>query len=267
MNGLAGTATNVRLQSGDLKMKFFACLVKVRSDVYNSIATARLQRNLDVYYPTARSEIRTYTIQNNQASFEATDVFNGRVPDRVVVGFLQQSCFTGSHAYNPFNFEKAKISTIKQVVEGEEYPFLPMELNAGDDEKDMEGYHRPIKASCADWRRKCMIEPEHWGEGKHTTLFTWDNVASGCADSVSLNPKQEGRVKIDVRKTGEGHMIVMIVYGEFENMIKPTGATQYDIYSQQLAGRIQEKTMEFVPFTTQQLSYLAKQDACLAPIF
>lgn len=25
--------------------------------------------------------------------------------------------------------------------------------------------------------------------------------------------------------------------------------------------------MEFVPFTTQQLSYLVKQDACLAPIF
>ena len=25
--------------------------------------------------------------------------------------------------------------------------------------------------------------------------------------------------------------------------------------------------MEFVPFTTEQLSYLAKQDPCLAPIF
>ena len=85
-----------------------------------------------------------------------------------------------------------------------------------------------------------MIKPEHWGEGKHTSLFMWDNVASGCAESASLNPKQDGRVKIDVRKTG-GHTIVMIVYGEFENMmqIKPTGATQYDIYSQQLAGRIQ----------------------------
>lgn len=33
MNGLAGTATNVRLQSGDLIIKFFAYLVKVRSDV------------------------------------------------------------------------------------------------------------------------------------------------------------------------------------------------------------------------------------------
>ena len=63
MNGLAAVATKVRLQAGDLKMKFYACMVKVRSDVYNKIATARLQKNLDVYYPTFRSEIRTYTFK------------------------------------------------------------------------------------------------------------------------------------------------------------------------------------------------------------
>ena len=35
--------------------------------------------------------------------------------------------------------------------------------------------------------------------------------------------------------------LVLIVYGEFESMIqiKPTSTTQYDIYSQSLAGRIQ----------------------------
>ena len=63
MNGLAAVATNVRLQAGDLKMKFYACMVKVRSDVYNKIATARLQKNLDVYYSTVRSEIRIYTFK------------------------------------------------------------------------------------------------------------------------------------------------------------------------------------------------------------
>ena len=69
----------------------------------------------------------------------------------------------------------------------------------------------------------------------------WDNVASGCADSMQLNPKQEGRVKISFRKTAVDHLLVVIIYGEFENMmqIKPTGSTQYDIDSQSLAGRIQ----------------------------
>ena len=107
MNGLAAVATNVRLQAGDLKMKFYACMVKVRSDVYNKITTARLQRNLDVYYPNIRSEIRTYTLQNNHTNFEATDVFNGRVPDHVVVGLVHQDAFSGSYTYNPFNFQQS----------------------------------------------------------------------------------------------------------------------------------------------------------------
>ena len=53
MNGQSTAAMKVRIQS-DLKMKFFACLIKVRSDVYNAIATARLHKNLDVHYPTVR---------------------------------------------------------------------------------------------------------------------------------------------------------------------------------------------------------------------
>ena len=71
MNGLAAVATNVRLQARDLKMKFYACMVKVRSDVYNKIATARLQKNLDVYYPTVRSEIRTYTFKTITLTLKA----------------------------------------------------------------------------------------------------------------------------------------------------------------------------------------------------
>ena len=54
MNGQSTAAVKVRVQSGDLKMKFFACLIKVRSDVYNAIATARLHKNLDVHYRTVR---------------------------------------------------------------------------------------------------------------------------------------------------------------------------------------------------------------------
>lgn len=93
--------------------------------MYNAIAIARLQRNLDVYHPTVRSEIRIYTLQNNHTNFEATDVFNGRVPDRVVVGMVYQDAFAGNYAYNPFNFKKDKINSIKQVIEGEEYPIYP----------------------------------------------------------------------------------------------------------------------------------------------
>ena len=168
--------------------------IRPRDDMRNTID--KKESNFFVYYPTVRSEIRTYTLQNNHTNFEATDVFNGRVPDRVVVGLVYQDAFSGNYAYNPFNFPKFDVSSIKQIVEGEEYPYQPLQLIAANGQLDMSGYHRLISANCSAYRGKCMIKPEHWGDDQHTTLYMWDNVASGCADSVQLNPKQEGRVKI-----------------------------------------------------------------------
>lgn len=68
----------------------------------------------------------------------------------------------------------------------------------------------------------------------------WDNVASGCADSVQLKPRQGGRVNISFRKAAVNSLLTIIVYGEFENTIEinPTGSTQYDIYGQTVAGRL-----------------------------
>lgn len=136
-------------------------MVKVRSDIYNEIAVARLKNNKDVFYPTVRSEIRTYTLQNNHSNFEATDVFNGRVPDRVMVGLVYEDAFSGNYAYNPFNFPKFNVSSIKQIVEGEEYPYQPLQLNAANGQLDMSGYHRLISANCSAYQGKYMIKPDH----------------------------------------------------------------------------------------------------------
>ena len=92
---------------------------------------------------------------------------------------------------------------------------LPLDPDE-DGEKEMEGYHRLMLANCSKYRQKTKIKPEHGGKDKSTNLFTWDNVASGCADSVQLNPKQEGRVKIVIRKRAVTHLLTVIVYGEFE---------------------------------------------------
>ena len=49
MNGITAVNTDVRLQAGDLKMKFYACMVKVRSDVYN--------RHMQMYTHRSSSKI------------------------------------------------------------------------------------------------------------------------------------------------------------------------------------------------------------------
>lgn len=81
-------------------------MVKVRSDIYNEIARKRLKENKNVFIPTVRSEVRTFTVQKNDTEFQATDVFTRRVPHRVVVGLVYQSAFGGHYEFNPFSFQK-----------------------------------------------------------------------------------------------------------------------------------------------------------------
>ena len=116
------------------------------------------------------------------------DVFNGRIPDRVVLGMVHQDAYNGEITRNPFCFEKFGLSSIKQVIEGEEYPYQTLMLNSMNGQLDMDGYHRLIMASCLDNKQGCMISPDHWGQDKNTTLFMWDNVASGCATAINSIP-------------------------------------------------------------------------------
>jgi hypothetical protein len=239
MNGDGNT--EVRLLEADLEMEFVACMVRLRSDLFNEISDRRLKSLESVYYPTVRSEIRVYSITANETRWEETDIWNGRIPDRVILGMVHSRNYSGALTRNPFNFEKFGVKNIKQVIEGEEYPYELLEFNDDNAQLDMDGYHRLVVAGCLAQPARCMIAPEHWGHNKTTTLFMWDNVASGCVENNLMNPRGQGRVKITINKAATNHVINVIVYGEYENMleIKPTGSVEYDIYRQQLIqGRI-----------------------------
>jgi len=59
----------------------------------------------------------------------------------------------------------------------------------------------------------------------------FDNVANGCADSQTLNPKQTGDLQL-VLEFGANVNITVLVYGEFENLLEidKNGAVLYNIF-------------------------------------
>jgi len=61
----------------------------------------------------------------------------------------------------------------------------------------------------------------------------FDNVANGCVDSKSLNPKQTGDFQLILEfGAALNTNITVLVYGEFENLLEndSNGAVLYDIY-------------------------------------
>ena len=139
---LNGVALHGRLSEEDIKIQFHLCQLRLNLDVYNSLSEERHNDREIASYPTVRSEIRTFSMQGTQARFEANNLFQGRIPDCLIVGLVCNEAFNGNMALNPFSFQKFGVSSIKQIVKGEEYPYDTLELIHDNGDKDLAGYFR-----------------------------------------------------------------------------------------------------------------------------
>ena len=226
-------ALHGRLSEEDIKIRFHLCQLRLNSDAYNSLSKERHNEREIASYPAVQSEIRTFIMQGTQAHFEANNLLC-RVPDHLIVGLVRDEAFSGNLSFNPFSFQKFGVSSIKQIVKGEEYPYETLELIHNSGDKDLAGYFRFLQASGA-WCKKQsgMVRKDDWGQNKNCTLFMFDNVANGCADSNMLSPKQSGDLQLVIEfRAAPGVTISTIIYGEFENLLEidPNGAVLFDIY-------------------------------------
>ena len=206
-------------------MTFHACQLTLLAPLYKTLDTARHTRREVAKYPTVRSEIRVFSYPINQLEFNEGNVFQGRVPDRLVVGFLHTQFYHGNVAYPPFSFQKFGLIQIEQSVQGEVYPASALELNHNNTQKDLEGFFRFLVASEA-WRKgeANMVEPDMWGGTGCCTLFMFDNVPICAADGTLMNPRQDGDVRIRFKLgAAVNHVINVLLYAEFENVLEIDG--------------------------------------------
>ena len=94
------------------------------------------------------------------------------------------------------------------------------------------GYYRFLEAAGSVAKhREFMVKPGDWGHNKNCTLYMWNNVPSGNADSLKLNPKQTGNVRLEIKfRAALNTNMTILVWGEFESVIyiDHLGAVTYD---------------------------------------
>ena len=227
-------AASYRLNAADIKVKFYLCQVRLNPSVYRELMDDMGSGKRVVSYPTVRSEIRTYNIQQDTRHYEITNPFQSRLPNMVVIGLVKSTAFNGHTEQYPFTFKHYNLGSIKQVVRGETYPYEPLELKHDDDSKDMRGYRQFLQATGSLCKsRGNMVQADDWGHSKHCTLFVYENAANGCLNSPVLNPKLAGDLRLVLDFTAnQGDNVTAIVYAEFENLmeINSNRTVQYDIY-------------------------------------
>ena len=223
-----------RLAADDIKARLFLCQVRVNPDIY-----LELMGNLEsgrqlAAYPTVRSEVRTYNIQRNTLHVEINNPFQNRLPNMVLIGLVDSRAFNGDVAHYPFTFKPYNLKSISQLVRGEIYPFVVLELTHTDDSKDQRGYRQFLQATGSLCKsRGNMVRALDWGHDHHCTLFVYENAANGCLNSPVLNPQLSGEIRLVLDfGADQGVNLTALVYAEFETKLEidSNKSVMYDVY-------------------------------------
>ena len=227
-----GTKQYVRLREQDVDITFHLCRLNLNPDVYASLEGERKLKEEVAKYPVVRDQIRTFTFNGATTTWMEDNLFLGRVPQRMIVGILDSTAFNGTKEKYPFSFQSKGVTSVRQFIEGEEYPYVTLEFAGNNTLKDLQGYRRFLDAAGAVGKhREFMVKPGDWGHNKNCTLFMWNNVPSGDTDGPKLNPKQTGNVRLEIKfRAAIGANVTILVWGEFESIIyiDHLGAVQYD---------------------------------------
>jgi len=113
-----GDGRTLRLTEANVNVRLFLAQVRVTPSIYRELVDDMKTGILS--YPTVRGEIRTYSHANPERYFECTNPFRNQLPNRVIAALLRQDAFNGDAARYPFSYQKFNLTTIKQLVRGEE---------------------------------------------------------------------------------------------------------------------------------------------------
>ena len=239
--GTPDTTTSVNkkiptLGDNDLYVTLWMKKVSLSANIYTKLQKQRsLTKTTTVKYPVVRSEVRTYSFDGNSTFWSQDNVFLNKVPTKVIIGLVNSTNYNGSLQHYPYAYEKFDVTRIRQLLEGEEYPYRALELTGNTEAEDLVGYDRFLTASGAyTHHRVPMMLPGDWGEGNNCTLFMFNNVA-GDADSHEFrNPRKTGNISYEITfRAAPAHNITIVIFSEYENIfeIDQWGGIIYSINS------------------------------------
>lgn len=172
--GTADTTTSdnkeiPNLGDQDLFVTLWMKNVTLNASVYTKLQKERaLSKTKKVRYPVVRSEIRTYSFDSNSTRWTQDNVFLNKVPMKVIIGLMHSTNYNGSLRYYPYAYEKFGVTRIRQLIDGEEYPYRALELTGNTKAEDLVGYDRFLTASGAyKHHRVPMLLPGDWEQGNN----------------------------------------------------------------------------------------------------
>lgn len=177
------------------------------------------KNNENIVFPLNDAYVGNYVINANVYNYHNDTLFLGRIPKRIIIGFVEGKAYNGNNKLNPFNFQDFKIEYVRLTKNGLDYPHPPLIIDWSKDYYK-QAYHYLCASVQGDYNDAVLhITPQEFKQGY--TLFSYD-MSPDQRGSVDLHnaANKPSQIKFEVRfKEAPTEPIQMIVYFETDTII------------------------------------------------
>jgi len=103
------------------------CKINVASEVM--LAHQEALKISPCLYPHQRNEIKAFSIPKNQYTATLENMFQSKIPTRMLMAMVTSDNYTGNYSKNPLMLQHFDISTVGFYVDGEPIPNRPYKLD------------------------------------------------------------------------------------------------------------------------------------------
>jgi hypothetical protein len=213
---------------------FFARMVKVNAP----LATEHrhiLEHNGKMYYPVKRVDMNSFTIPSGVLSHTRTNLVNGQLPKRLLLGLTSNISYNGSYRNSPFKFSHWGINKICLIVNGRSVPtrpFTPNFIDGGSGVQYTRCFHA-LSSVCSGTSYGNFgngITRKAYANGY--TLFAFSICEDGGVETFGLI--RDGNVQLEMSfASPTANVLNAVIYLEYENTlsIDKHGAVSLDYYA------------------------------------
>ena len=193
------------------------CVRKVTLTPHRFIELQKQLENVPACYPINRVDVRTHSVAGGLTNFVWDNCYQGQLPNKIIVGMIDNDSCSGIYDKNPFHFKNYDIRKISVLVNGESLPGQPIKVDF-ENNLFMDGYRSLFLASGKlNANEGIDISRNEYKDGY--TLFGFDLSPTICGGGHT-EPIKQGTLKVELDfQKALPSTISVIVYAEFENTI------------------------------------------------
>ena len=197
-------------------------------------------------YPFNKVEIRPLAAEKGNSVINFSNIFEGQIPTKMVVGMVSQSNYIGNFNTNPLDFQHFNIQSIGLEIGNEKIPSEPYMFNFEDNEY-LDGLLSLYKVSDKLWENGDIgLTTDLYKNGLTLIGFNIDPTASPNLDYMGVPRKGNLNMSVKFHRKLSTN-VMFIVYAVFPARMEIDNTrlvTTYDV--KQLITEITEKNLKSV---------------------